>query len=49
MDLSLFITRRISSKSKRLKEKQRSFIENRGFEKVFETILGVMSYNTKKK
>ncbi|KAF8445294.1 hypothetical protein BGX38DRAFT_1143491 [Terfezia claveryi] len=27
----------------------RSFIENKGFEKVFEAMLSVMSYNTKKK
>ncbi|KAF8434036.1 hypothetical protein BGX38DRAFT_179574 [Terfezia claveryi] len=49
MDVSLFFTRLMSSKSKRLKEKQRSFIENKGFEKVFEAMLSVMSYNTKKK
>ncbi|RPB18337.1 hypothetical protein L211DRAFT_854209 [Terfezia boudieri ATCC MYA-4762] len=49
MDVSLFFTRLMSSKSKCLKEKQRSFIENKGFEKVFEVMLSVMSYNTKKK
>lgn len=49
MDLSLFFTRFMSAKSKRLKAKQHSFFENKGFARVLDAMLPLLNFDKKKK
>ncbi|RPB24665.1 hypothetical protein L211DRAFT_848511 [Terfezia boudieri ATCC MYA-4762] len=49
MDLRLFVTRCLGAKSKRMREKQRSFIDNNGVEEVFEGMVSVINCSSKRK
>lgn len=49
MDLKLFISRCLQAKTKRMKEKQRAFIDSNGIEEVFNAMLSVINCNTKRK
>ncbi|KAF8433436.1 hypothetical protein BGX38DRAFT_1276029 [Terfezia claveryi] len=49
MDLRLFVTRCLGAKSKRMREKQRSFIDNNGVEEVFKGMVSVINCSSKRK